>query len=87
MVHACTERKEREAYEQRLTGRQIFQSKRMGGTVEDEVDEDEAAEVDYSQYDRENRSDNDEDANKDDGVLLADSDSDWYSYAFSRNAV
>lgn len=76
MIYSYLERKEREAYEQRLTGRQIFQSKRMGGTVDEEVDEDEAAEVDYSQYDRENRSDNEDDGNKDDGVLLADSDSD-----------
>lgn len=71
-----TERKEKEAYEQRLTGRQIFQTKRMGGTVEDEDEEDEAAEVDYSQYDRENRSDNEDEKTKEDGVLLADSDSD-----------
>ncbi|KAK9896677.1 RWD-domain-containing protein [Cystobasidium minutum MCA 4210] len=69
------ERKERETYEHRLTGRQIFETKRLGPSAGDEdLEEDEAAEVDYSQYDREHREDDEDD--KEEGILLADSDSD-----------
>ena len=74
-VSGIAERKERETYEHRLTGRQIFETKRLGPSAEEELEEDEAAEVDYSQYDREDREDDEEDV-KEQGVLLADSDSD-----------
>lgn len=47
----------------------------MGPNAEEDVDDEEAGEVDYSQYDRENRSDDEEDT-QEQGVLLADSDSD-----------
>jgi hypothetical protein len=71
-----SDRKERETYEHRLTGKQIFARKRAGGSMEDgDEDEEDAADlVDISQYDREDRVDEEEE--KDQGVLLADSDSD-----------
>lgn len=75
MLSYYTERKEKETYEHRLTGRQIFETKRLGPSAEDELEEDEAAEVDYSQFDRDHRSDDEEDV-KEEGILLADSDSD-----------
>lgn len=52
----AAERKEREAYENRLTGRAIFERKRLApGEVEDEEEEDGVDVLDISKYDREAR--------------------------------
>lgn len=74
LSYYLAERKERETYEQRLSGRQIFEHKRYKSDGQEEDEDDAADEVDYSKYDRDENRDVVDD--KEEGILLADSDSD-----------
>ena len=67
------ERKERETFISRLTGRQIFETKRS--TADDEEDEEGAQLIDLSKYDRQEEDaalDQEDDAEN--GIIYSDSD-------------
>lgn len=64
------ERKERQAYMDRLTGRQIYEKKR--GLLDEEEEEEEGVEaIDISKFEREERTEEEEEEH---GLLYSDSD-------------
>lgn len=66
------ERREKEAFNQRPTGKQIFLQKKAGSVEEIVGEDDDAQEVDYSQYEREERHSDAEE--EEGGIVLSDSD-------------
>jgi len=66
------ERREKEQFVQRLTGKQIYAQRRLGSTADDEEEDEGAQEVDISKYEREqNRRDEEDEEN---GLVYSDSD-------------
>lgn len=68
------ERKEREQFQSRLTGKQIYELRRTGTTGGDEdAEEEDAQMVDWSQYERDQQG-REEDQEEDHGLVYSDSD-------------
>lgn len=68
------ERKEREQFVSRLTGKQIYEQRRTGttaGPAEEDVEEEDAQMVDWTQYEREQPREEEE---EDHGLVYSDSD-------------